>query len=235
MTTVTATNNTPGWYDFAATAFCGAFDAVGRSIVSLGQDLADVRNVMTHLKAFDATVSVWNAFAGRELTQTEQNTRSTLKALKGWNAVGTITSEVQKLADKTRVVAKEITVRAISDFVATATGVIGKTYEVVAFLGNELAVPFFKAIADTYKNANMQALVVGSSIRGFFAGEKVVAYLQGSGDWKSGSQDFCDLVSNVGALSLSISTLGGFGSRYTVASSAASALSQSVKYFIGKL
>lgn len=235
MTAVTASNNSAGWCDFIGSTFSGAIDAAGRAIVSLGQDLADTKNMMIHLKAFDATVSLWNTFAGREITQTEQNTRSTLKSLKGWNAVGTITSDVQKLADKVQLAVKEMTPRAVSDFVATAAGVMGKTYEIVAFLGNDLAVSFFKGVAETYKNANMQVSMVGSSIRGFFAGEKVVSYLQGSGNWKSGSQDLCDLISHVGALTSSITTLGGFSSKYAVASSAASALSQSVKYFIGKL
>ena len=235
MTAVKMNNSCEGWCNSVVATFSGVVDFAGKAIISLGRDLADVKIISIHLKAFDATLSLWNTFGGREITKTEENTRSTFKGLKGWNAIGTITGEVQKLADKAELVVKQTTPRVVADFIATTTGVMGKAYEITAFLGNDLALSFFKKIAETYKTTNMQALVVGSSIRGFFCGEKVVAYLQGSGDWKSGSQDLCDLVANIGALSLSISALGGFGSRYIVASSAVSAFSQSFKYFIGKL
>lgn len=243
-----AVNTCGGLCNSLGASVYNAVDVAGRFIVSFAGDLSDVKNVITHLKSFDATVSVWNAFAGREITNTEDKTRSTLKSLKGWNAVGTMTAELQKLVDKTKVAFNEITPRAVLDCVGAATGAFGKGYDIVSFMANELAISFFKEIADRSKTASMQALAVGSLIRGFFSAEKVVVYLKGSMEKKvvaeseevkseakkAAYQELCDLIGCVGYVSLSISTLGGFGSKCAVASSALAAYSSSVKYFIGK-
>jgi hypothetical protein len=229
MSVVAGVNTNIGWFNQVTSSVTSAFDRTGRNIVSLTKDLADTKTLIAHLKSFDIIVSIGATFYGRAATSVEESIRGSLK---GWNAIGTMSEDIQKLSENVTACLKETTFRAIAECASLTSGVINKTYDIVSFLENQITVPVLKGMSDRYKDVHMQALGVGSAVRAFFAGEKVVAYLQGKGDWKDGWKSICDLTGTIGSFALSVASLGGFGSRCILASSALSTLSQSVKYGI---
>lgn len=216
---------------------CNTSVQAGKVFSVLNKDVQDLETAIMLGKVGDVVITAKETLGFGKATSSEKAYQGVVGTLDGWNALKTFPDAVLETKEKVSDFFIKKTYAIAMDCVSAVTGLFNATCDVVGFLENQLALPFFKGVSDILETSNFQALAAGATARASIAAERVFSYLSGKGGVsdKDMVNNVLDLTKNMGDLGLAVSMLTGANKVALVGASSISAASKLAKYGFSKI
>ncbi len=214
-----------------------ASSQAGRAFSVLNEDVKDLETVIMLGKVGDVVITAKETLGFGKATSSEKAFQGVLGTLDGWNALKTFPDAILETKEKVSEFFMKKTCSIAMDCVSAVTGLFNAACDVIGFLENQLAIPFFKGISDMVEVSNFRALAVGATARASIAAERVFSYVSGKGDvsHKDLVNNALDLTKNMGDLGLAVTILTGASKTALVGASSVSAACKLAKYGFSKI